>query len=141
MPTRACVGSDASAAPSNSMLPSRYGRMPMIVRISVVFPAPLRPISPANCPEPISMLTLRAIPSGPIDPWTRLMRSMRLLPDHVAADFLGGEHRGRRAVRDHPAIVERHDAARVARNDVHIVLDEQHADARAANRAHHEVHD
>jgi hypothetical protein len=38
----------------------------MIERISVVLPAPLRPIRPANSPAPTSMLTFRRIRTGPM---------------------------------------------------------------------------
>jgi hypothetical protein len=42
------------------------GQETMIERISVVLPAPLRAIRPANSPAPTSMLTFRRIRTGPM---------------------------------------------------------------------------
>src|SRR5262245_46148735 len=113
----------------------------MIERISVVLPAPLRPIRPANWPELISMLTLRRIPTGPIETETPLSLSMRLLADHVAAHLGIAEHPARLAVGNDTPVGERDHASCVARHDVHVVLDEQHRDALTAHCTHDDVHD
>src|SRR3989442_274551 len=139
--TRRCVGMAASAAPSNCIAPSRCASRPMMVRISVVLPAPLRPIRPANSPAPTSMLTLRRIAMGPIDTEMLSSRSMRLLADHITPYLLGCQYFHGRPVGDDPALVERDHPAGIARHDLHVVLDEQHRDALPAHRVHHEVHD
>ena len=86
----------------------------MIERISVVLPAPLRPIRPANSPAPTSMLTFRRIPTGPIETETPLNLSMRRLADHVAAHLGIAEHPARLAVGNDTPVVERDHALRVA---------------------------
>src|SRR5437870_7068486 len=139
--TRRCVGMAPSAAPSNCIAPSRCASRPMMVRISVVLPAPLRPIRPANWPAPTSMLTLRRIAIGPIDTEMLSSCSMRILTNHITPYLRGCQYLRRRAVGDHPALVERDYPAGIARHDLHVVLDEQHRDVLAAHRAHHEVHD
>src|SRR3989441_5547086 len=139
--TRRCVGMAPSTAPSNCIAPSRCASRPMMVRISVVLPAPLRPMRPANSPAPTSMLTLRRMAIGPMDTETRSSRSMCLLANHVTAHLLRRQDLGGGTVGDHPALVERDHAVGIARHDVHVVLDEQHRDALPAYRAHDEIHD
>jgi len=48
-------------------VPRRHGKMPMMLRISVVLPAPLRPINPANFPVGTARLTLRSTLTDPIE--------------------------------------------------------------------------
>src|SRR5512134_666890 len=113
----------------------------MTVRSSVVLPAPLRPIRPANSPAPTPRLTPRRMATGPIDTETFSSRSTYVLSDHVAAHLIGAQHCLRRPIGNDASIVERDNAAGVARDDVHIVLNEKHGYALAAHRAHDEVHD
>src|SRR5215207_766029 len=128
--TRPCTARWVSGMPSSSTHPWRGRRIPMMVRNSVVLPAPLRPMRPANWPAPTSRLTWRRMLTGPSETETPSSRSMgRLLADHVAPDGGGAQHLARIAVGDHAAFIERDDAIGVALNDIHVVLDEQHDDA------------
>ena len=111
----------------------------MIERISVVLPAPLRPISPVNLPGGSSHVDVaqdadradRDVQA--FNPQHRrspcAVAWMQLLADHVAAHFGVLQHLLRLAVGDDAALVEREDAMRVAADDVHVVLDEQHRHA------------
>src|SRR5688500_4524787 len=139
--TRRWVGTPASAAPSKLMAPEAWRSSPMIVRISVVLPAPLRPMRPANWPAPTSMLTPRRIPTGPIETETASSRNMRRLPDHVAAHLFGVQHLAGLPVGDDLAVVKSDHARGIARHDLHVVLDEQHRYALPAHRAHDDIHD
>src|SRR5687767_8306744 len=139
--TRRCVGMLASGAPSNSRAPSCWPSSPMMVRISVVLPAPLRPMRPANWPAPTCRRTLRRMPTGPMETETPSSLSMRRLANYVAPHFGRVQHLHRRAVGDDAAVVERDHTPRIARHDVHVVLDEEHRDALPAQRGHHEIHD
>src|ERR687892_2342993 len=130
--TRRCVGTPARAAPSKSMVPEPWRSSPMMVRISVVLPAPLRPMRPANSPAPTCKLTLRRMPTGPIETEMPSSRSMRF-PNHVAAHFGCVQHLRGRTIGNHAAVVERDHAARVARHDLHVVLDEEHGHALPAH--------
>ena len=111
----------------------RRGSSPMMVRNSVVLPAPLRPIRPANSPAPTSRLTPRRIADRPDrDRDAVKPQHADLLADHVAAHSRHRAARCRRPVGDDAAVVERDHARGVARHDVHVVLDEEHRHAGGA---------
>ena len=108
--------------------------------MSVVLPAPLRPIRPVIEPAGSSSDTPRRMCTDAIDTSSRSI-AMHAAPArappvtwrcHVGVL----QHRGRR-VGDDAAVVEREHALRVAAHDVHVVLDEQHRCAfrRAPRRA------
>src|SRR6266536_190138 len=128
-PARWWVGMPANRTLSNSSLPVP-GVKPMIVRSRVVLPAPLRPMSPANSPVSTSRSTLRRMATGPIDTDTPSSRSMRrLLASDIAAHVLHAEYILRRTIANDAAVVEGHHAAGKARDDIHVVLDENHPHA------------
>src|SRR5215470_16569872 len=113
----------------------------MIVRKSVVLPAPLRPISPANSPARKLRSTLRRIPTGPIDTETRLSSSIgSVLPNYMSAHIYLIEDCIRRAIGDDTAIIKGNDAAGVTQDDVHVVLNEQDQHTGIGDRAHHQIH-
>src|SRR5437879_5286994 len=115
----------------------------MMVRSVVVFPAPFRPTRQTTSCAPT---------------WSETSPRMRLLPmstqrrstvsiAHALADD-GGDHlrvgedaiRGR--IREHAAFVQRDDAAGVAEDDVHIVLDlDDRLDPDATSGPDEHVHD
>src|SRR6476620_1501321 len=129
------------------MEPLRGFRIPMIERISVVLPAPLRPMRPLNFPGGTCMFTLRRMLTGPIETSRPSMRStrrllarwMQWLPDHIAAHVGVVQYDLRLAVGDDAALVEGENAMRVAADDVHIMLDEQHRHALRGERRHHDI--
>src|SRR6266850_7750002 len=118
MPLRArwWTGVFASGEPSKLMLPWRGGRMPITERISVVLPAPLRPIRPTNFPVGTSMFTPRRMPTDAIETSSASMRSMLAsaggarLAGHVLAHFGIVENDAGFAVGDDPALIERQHA-------------------------------
>src|SRR5678816_1877565 len=148
---RACGAMRVSTSPSNSMVPPRAGRRPMMPRMSVVFPAPLRPIRPAIMPLGRSNATARRMLTDPIDTSSPLILSIGVAcflcqpdlgpADHVAANLLVGEHRGGHTIGENTALVERHHALRVTAHDVHVVLDEQHGHTIGSHGVHDAVHD
>src|SRR6266704_1978486 len=121
-PARWWVGMPANRTLSNSSLPVA-GVKPMIVRSRVVLPAPLRPMSPANSPASTLRSTSRRMATGPMDTDTPASRSMRRLLANDAA------------------VVEGHHAAGKARDDIHVVLDENHPHAGIPRGTHYHVHD
>src|SRR5690606_6692541 len=133
--------------PRKRMLPAWMGNSPMMLRMRVVLPAPLRPITPAMLPSSRRRSTPRRICTV----WMETSRpsivsmacSLRRGPSagdielHVGI----GQHLGRCAVGDHPAVVEGQDPGCITADDVHVVLHEQHRGAAAAHRPHDPVHD
>src|SRR5262249_30039544 len=137
---RRWVGMPGKGTPSNSRRPLP-GVKPMIVRNSVVLPAPLRPMSPANSPASRSRSTSRRIATGPMDTDTPSSLSMRrLLTDDIAAHVLHAEHGLRRTIADDAALVECHHTAGKARHDIHVVLDENHPHAGIPRPPHDDYH-
>ena len=131
------------------MVPPRAGKIPMMARISVVLPAPLRPIKPHTVPAGTSSSAPRMMAVAADRDIERVERE-----DHVAVPRagMGSPVMARctcgsastvvgRPSRDDGAVDEGQHAARIARDDVHVVLDEHDRDALVAQRAHDEVHD
>src|SRR6266850_1409847 len=147
MPPRArrWAGILSSDTSSKRMVPWRAGRMPITERISVVLPAPLRPIRPANFPVGTSMLTPRRTPTDWMETSSASMRSMLAsaggarLAGHVLAHFGIVENDAGFAVGDDPALIERQHAMGIAVDDIHVVLDEQHRDLLRAYCFHDDV--
>src|SRR5258708_4613688 len=148
MPPRArrWAGILSSGTSSKRIVPWRAGRMPIAERISVVLPAPLRPIRPANFPVGTSMLTSRRMPTDWMETSSASMRNMLAsagvarLAGHVLAHFGIVENDAGFAVRDEPALVEGQPSMGIAVDDIHVVLDEQHRDLLRAYRLHDHVH-
>src|SRR4029453_7848137 len=146
---RACGGMRVSTSPSNSMVPPRAGRRPMMPRMSVVLPAPLRPMRPAIMPLGSSSATSRRMLTDPIDTSSPLILSIGVVrfscqdlgaAGHIAANLLVGEHRGGQTIGENTALVECHDALRVTAHDVHVVLDEQHGHPVGSHGGHTRGH-
>src|SRR5689334_7187741 len=142
---RACAGSASRSLPSSSTLPLVGTRWPISVRISVVLPAPFLPTRPTMRPSATSSERPRRATTESIATWSERTASIgsRLgeqLAGDVAANVVGGERLARRAVGDDAAGVERDDAARVAADDLHVVLDEEDARRVVLERGHHRVH-
>src|SRR5688572_16644504 len=142
MPRRVrwCVCRARRSAPSKLISPSLALRMPMTLFMSVVLPAPLRPMRPSMVPVGSSSETPRRICTALIDTLMFCTLSMRR-PDDVAAHLGVGERgRGRRIGDDAP-VVEGEHALREAAHDLHVVLDEEHGRAFGLHRGHHHFHD
>src|ERR1035438_5354209 len=94
---RAWVFAATRSAPSNAIAPLDTLSSPMMLFISVVLPAPLRPISPAMLPLGSSSETLRSICTDWIATLRLAMLSIgralalvhppQFAADHVAFDF------------------------------------------------------
>src|SRR5438477_6866116 len=126
--TRACVGWASRSRPPNVICPAAALSKPMTAFISVVLPAPLRPMRPiidcsgtaSDTPRRICtalMATLRLRTSS--------MRGLRAADD-VAAHFRVGERDLGRGVGDDAPVVEGEHALGEAAYHLHVVLDEEH---------------
>src|ERR1700730_18190024 len=112
------------------------GMAPMMARNNVVFPAPLRPISPHISPSSSANEAARMIGTGPID-------TLRLDTLNIGDSACGAvqpgtadqclnagirQRCGRRPVGDHGAVVKCQHTLGEALDDLHVMLDEQHSD-------------
>src|SRR5918994_3889437 len=125
---RAKVGTAARSRPSKRTAPALGLRSPMTVFMSVVLPAPLRPMRPVIEPVGSSSDTPRRICTEAIDTLRLLMLSTGATHDVALHLGILQGHRGRRVGND-AAIVEREHALREAAHHLHVVLDEQHRGA------------
>src|SRR5881394_2373914 len=136
-PARAWRGRRPRSTPSKLTDPALAGRWPMTVRMRLVLPAPLRPTRLTMLPPATSSEKPRSACTEAMVTWTEeiLSTGFPLLASRDVAPHLGiGQHRRRRAVGEHAPAVEGHHAARVARDDVHVVLHEEHRGGLAAER-------
>src|SRR3954463_3061080 len=94
-------------------------RSPMTVFITVVLPAPLRPMRPVMEPVGTCSETSRRICIDAIETLSLSISSTGA--DHVAPDLGMRERRLRRRVGDDAPVVEREHALRKAANHFHVV--------------------
>src|SRR5438270_13807294 len=121
---RACVGTLSSSRLSKRTAPPLALSKPISAFISVVLPAPLRPMRPIIEPLGTSSDTSRRMRIAAID--TLRFSTLSTLADDVALDLGIGERRLRCGVGDDAAVVERQHALRKTAHHLHVVLDEQH---------------
>src|SRR5919206_2859464 len=123
--TRACVGAASRSLPSNCTAPLAALRRPMSVFMSVVLPAPLRPMSPIIAPSGTASDTSRNICTALIATLRFFNSSMRGSPqaaDDVPPHVRIGERDLRCGVGDDATVVEREHALREAAHHFHVVL-------------------
>src|ERR1700720_2348748 len=120
----------------------------MMVRRVVDLPGPLRPTRHTTSPSRTSSETRRRMwldwmkTSIASTLSTGASRSPRAPADHGVHHARIGADGGGRRVGEHPALVERDDAVRVAEHDVHVVLDlDDRLEPHAPGRAHQDLHD
>src|SRR5688572_28043092 len=122
------------------MMPLRAGRRPMTAHMSVVLPAPLRPIRPTNFPVGTSRSTTRRIPTDWIATSRPSMRSTfrssRDFSRHVLAHFRIVQLARPRSVRYDPSFADGQHTLGIAVHDLHVVLDEEHVNLLRANAIH-----
>src|ERR1051326_345693 len=141
MPSEAlsCVGMRSRSRPSHATLPPEALSRPITLFMSVVLPAPLRPMRPVIEPPGTSSDTSRRMRIAAIDTLRRSIRSMAA--DHVAPDLRIAQRRLRRGVGDDAAVVEGEHALREPAHHLHVVLDEEHGGAFGARAVEHRLHD
>src|SRR4051812_30044970 len=122
-----CVGIFKRLESSKAIAPEPAFSNPMMLFMSVVLPAPLRPMRPVMLPVGSSSETSRRICTDWIDTLSASILSMDA--HDVALHFGIGERSLRRRVGDDAAVVEGEDARGEAAHHFHVVLDEQHRDA------------
>src|SRR2546428_2945230 len=101
------------------MVPTRAGTAPTIARMSVVLPAPFRPMTPHRDPSGTSREIPRRIGVAPMLTSRRSMSSTPA-PRHVLANPGVPEDGRRRAIGEDPALVKREHAGAVALHDVDV---------------------
>src|SRR5919204_5558679 len=115
----------------------------MTARKVVVLPAPLRPTRQTSSPAPTSKLTPRRISLlwiSTSSPATSSTASQ--LSDHGRHDVRARADRLRAAVGKYFSLVHGDDAARIAKHDVHVVLDlDDRPDPGLLRRTHQHLHD
>src|SRR5215218_8243531 len=114
MRARAWFGTPARSVSSKRMLPPLGLRMPMMVFMSVVLPAPLLPMRPIIDPVGSSSDTPRRMWTAAMDTlrsWTLSTSALQActLAHHVPLHVGIGEHDRRRRVGDDAAVVEGED--------------------------------
>src|SRR5689334_15926779 len=124
----------------------------MMLRSVVVLPAPLRPMRHTSSPAPTASETARRILLVWMSTTTLSSVSMsyshlrcrldRHLADHGRNERRVAEERRRRAVGEHLARLQRDNAARIFRDEIHVVLDQDdRLHARAPCRLDQRSHD
>src|SRR4029079_1924713 len=136
---RWCVWMLRKSRPSKVSAPLPGLRMPMMVFMSVVLPAPLRPMRPVIEPGARSRDTSRRTCTAAMDTLRRWTLSMTARD--IAAHILVGERGLRRRIGDDAAVVEGKYALREPAHDLHVVLHEEHCRALGADRVQHHLHD
>src|SRR4029079_11374894 len=143
--TRRCGGMPRSSVLASSILPLA-GMLPIRARNNVVFPAPLRPMSPHISPSLTSSDALRTMGTGPMATSRLLILSMRLRPQRLgtadqALHARIGKRLCRGAIGNYGPVVEGEHTVGKSRHDLHVVLHEQHGEPPALERGHHHIHE
>src|SRR5512134_1053974 len=145
MPRRTirCGGRPATSSPRKRIDPAPGARTPAIVRISVVFPAPLAPMMPTIPPSGTSRVTSR---NARIFPYhtSRPRTSSIVIPAvgaEVRLDHVGVfPDRRRGAFGELPPEVEHHEPVAHLHHQRHVVLDEEDRDPQPADPADQAEH-
>src|SRR2546422_7996189 len=140
MRVRRQVGVASRSAPWKLIAPLETLRIPMMLFMSVVLPAPLRPMSPAIVPTGSASETSRRIRTDWIETLRFSTLSTQHPTHHVALHLRIGERNLRRRVGDDAPVVEREHAPGKAAYHLHVVLDKQHRGALGAHRRRSEEH-
>src|ERR1044071_2873261 len=139
-PGRLWGGTTVRFRPSNCSAPVASVK-PMMVRTVVVFPAPLRPMRAAHTPGASSKVTLRSTCAPAIDTLTLLNASMLSDPDHMLTHQCVLQHFGGRGQFLNLARTPHGNAAGIALDHIHIVLDEHRSHLLLGKRSDQNVHD
>src|SRR5881628_2414629 len=118
--------------PSKTMRPALGRSRPEIARSVEDLPAPLAPIKQTSSPA----ATARSIPRSAVTaPYAAATPSIfSTTRSEVGADDVGVRlHRSRCSLGDHRAVVEDDHGVAESHHDAHVVLDEKHRDAAAAD--------
>src|SRR5437773_3766185 len=140
MPRRArpWVAIGTRSRSSSRTVPPEGFKRPMTVFMSVVLPAPLRPMSPVMEPVGTSSDTPRKTCTEASE--TLRSRMLSMAPHHVAPYFRIGQRDLRRGVGDDAAVIEGEHALREAADHLHVMLDEEHGGAFGAHAFQHHLH-
>src|SRR4029079_8569612 len=153
MPMRAirCVATPPMGEPRNRISPATGLWKPMIERNVVVLPAPLRPTSTTSSPVPTSRemprrMRLGWMSTGSLSSASMALGGADMARSHLAHqrgdDLVVVEDVAGRAIGEHAPALERHDPARILRDEVHVVLDQDdRLHARALGCLHERAHD
>src|SRR5919106_6675715 len=132
MRARAWLGSSARSVSSKLNFPALGLRMPMMVFMSVVLPAPLRPIKPIIEPVGSSSDTPRRMCTAAME--TLRFSTLSTVAHHVSLDVRICERDGRRRIGDDAAVIEGEHALCGAADRLHVLLVEEDGSAHGAHR-------
>src|SRR5467141_1180202 len=138
---RAWVGMARRSWSSKCTVPLLLLSRPMRLFISVVLPAPLRPMRPAMVPAGSSSETSRRIRTAWIDTLRFSSLSTGQPTNDIALHLRIRERDLRRRVGDDATVVEREHPLREAAHDFHVVLDEKDRGALGTHCREHHFHD
>src|SRR5438045_2365396 len=141
MPRRArsWVGILRRSPSAQATRPPEALRRPITLFMSVVLPAPLRPMRPTMAPSGTSSETSRRMCIAAIE--TLRFSTLSMVTYDVAPHLRIVEHHLRRSVGDDAAVVESEHALREAAHHFHVVLDEEDSRPFGARRVEHHLHD
>src|SRR5215470_20404238 len=124
----ACAGRPSRRSPRKSMRPAVGRSSPEIARTVVLLPAPLAPKRQTSSPWSTRSETPWSTSTAPYATRTSSSVSKDLVRPEVGPDHLGVPlDRAGRALGDRAAIVEHDDAVAEPHDQVHVVLDQEHA--------------
>src|SRR5882762_2516343 len=147
---RSWVGVLDKSESKNWIRPPEALRRPITLFMSVVLPAPLRPMRPAIVPGGTSSETPRRICTDWIATFRfstfstlfpAFIHTVKFSANNKTANFGVVQcHLGRR-IGDDAAVIKGEHARGEAGHHLHVVLDEEHGGALRSGRPHHRVHD
>src|SRR5215831_5215992 len=147
---RRCGGRPVISLPWNRICPERTGRRPTMLSMMVVRPAPLRPTSDTTSLSSTLSDTPRRMCAGPrkvlmlstSSSTLRLLRSGRERnTEENIGDVLVRLDFFRRPVGEERTFMHHHDAIRIAKNHIHVVLDDDGSHRAGAHDLGDGVHD
>src|SRR5260221_9313966 len=143
---RSWVGILRRSRSAEATRPPEALRRPMTLCMSVVLPAPLRPMRLTMAPSGTWSETSRRMRIAAIETLRFSTLSTAFVPHivtshHITPDLGIVERRLRRGVGDDAALVEGEHALREAAYHFHVVLDEEHSRSFGARGVEHHLHD
>src|SRR6266496_1957652 len=131
----------SSRFPSRSIRPELRWVNPMMLRIVVVLPAPLRPTSPTMAPVSIAKRSPRRMLTPLIATEMPSTRSTLVFSENAAANLRACQHIGDRTVGNDFSAIECHGPFCVALHNLQVVLNEDRGDTALLERRHQRIHD
>src|SRR6516165_673226 len=143
---RLCGGRRVMSVSRKRIVPERIGSRPRMLSMIVVRPAPLRPTRQTTSSLFTASETPRRICACPryvvmpSSSSSTASHELRNAEKDARHGFVGADRVGR-AVGEKGAFVHHHDAIRIAKDDIHVVLDHDGCDRTRAYHRGYRIHD